>query len=240
MIRRIAVPTSTILPATTMTTNPRVDVSRCARSAGFRFVASDDVAVISVIARREPPSGSSITAMHACSARFELLLKRLLQWKTDARLMFFAATPFWEESTELKRRRGLWRRSELLWLNERAGVRSPDVEMVSGASTRFSGIAVLDTEAVADAAEHLRTHASSFLFIASAAEPTEERVRQTFSNVFPEGGTAIDWRRAIDHLGTDMSACMRATGSFDDPDVSIDMFTNSELHSLAAEHEVFG
>jgi hypothetical protein len=213
-----------------MTIETRIETASSAKARGFRYVRSDEVASVSVIGERSAPSDSLRAALQACFAEFDVFLRAWLSALPQARVILFTATPPSAQHNAVSRRRGIWRADELRWLPDSA-YRSPSVEIAAEDGwTRFAGLVEIPREGVLDAVDFVRMHSGSFLLVSSLGELTEERVRATVAQVFPTGESDIDWESAVAQAEGGEDICVRATGTFDDREASIDAFLHAALY----------
>lgn len=211
-----------------MTIGTKVDIADSASGAGFRYVHDSTVALLSVTGKRDAPSTASKSVLQACATRAAPLLLAILSTPSGGTLTLFAATPFWDHHNVLSRRRGIWGRDELSWLTADAR-RSADVEITRDSGSRFAGLVEIEASSLFEAADFVRTHESSFLFMSKRDDLSDERVRALFAEVFPSSESTVDWGCVVDQIGKDAAACIRVSGSFDDPDVSLDVFMSADL-----------
>jgi hypothetical protein len=212
-----------------MTREIKIETALSAKASGFRYVRSNNVAVVSVIGERDTPSTSLRSKLHACAARFNVFLRRWLRALPQDRVLLFAITPFSDQHNALSRRRGVWGSEGLRWLPE--GVpRSPSVAVTrEEGGIRFAGLADVGQAGFFEAADFVRTHAGSFLSVLPHRELTEERVRSTVKRAFPTGESAVDWAGVIEQVEEGEDICIRACGGFDDREASIDAFLSADL-----------
>jgi hypothetical protein len=214
-----------------MTTSTRIETALSAKAHGFSFVESSKVAVVSVICRRGDANVSLASMMRACVQRFQPLLLSWLSALPQHCVLLFAATPFWDQHNVISRRRGLWGTKDLSWLPAGAA-RSSAVEMRGADGLRFAGLAQISDAAFADAADFVRTHGASLLFVSPRIELDEDRVRTMFTHVFPRSGSAVDWA-VVNQAEQCEDIVLRVSGGFDDPEISIDAFVSADVLSRA-------
>jgi hypothetical protein len=211
-----------------MTISTKIEVATSAKANGFRYVRSEDIAVISVLAERDAPGTPLKTVLQKCVVRFEAFFVRWLGVLSHDRVFLFAATAPWDQHNAVSRRRGIWGTEHLGWLPTDAP-RSPSVEIISEGGARFAGIVEIRNEDLFEAADFVRTNGGSFLFVSPRAGVEEERVRAMANKVFPKGEAVVEWGNAIELLGEGEDICIRVGGGFDDRQVSIDVFLSAEL-----------
>jgi len=211
-----------------MTIETTVEFSASATTAGFRYVRDSTVAIVSATGKRYAPSTPAMSVLEACAKRLASLVVRVMSGPPSGALMLFVATPFWDQHNVVSRRRGVWGRDDLRWLPPAAS-RSNDVEITRESASRFAGLAKIEAASFLDACEFLRTHESSFLFISSRADIDDERVRAMVLEVFPTGAPNVDWGSVVAQVGNEAAACVRVSGSFDDPEISIDVFMSADV-----------
>jgi hypothetical protein len=147
---------------------------------------------------------------------------------SENRIFLFTATPFADQPNVLSRRRGVWAVDGLGWLP--AGYRSPSVEIVrEDGGLRFAGLAQIAAPDFFEAADFARTHGRTFLLVSPARDLTEERVRSIVAKVFPREQSDLDWANVVAQIEDGEGICIRASGSFDDPEVSLDAFLSEAL-----------
>jgi hypothetical protein len=95
---------------------------------------------------------------------------------------------------------------------------------------RFAGLAQISDAAFADAADFVRTHGASMLFVSPRLDLSEDRVRTMFAQAFPRGVPAVDWA-VVNQVEHCEDIVLRVSGGFDDPEVSIDAFVSADLLS---------
>jgi hypothetical protein len=173
------------------------------------------------------------SVLAACSTQFAPLLRAMLDELSDGALLLFAATR-WDQHNARSRRRGLWGRSELQWLTAGAP-RSNGVELTREGESRFVGIVELEVASLCDAAEFVRTHTSSFLFIAERVDLSDDRVRAIFAAAFSTRTAGVDWGSVVGLIGTHAAGSIRVSGNFDDPEAAIDVFLPAELFAKLGE-----
>jgi hypothetical protein len=76
-------------------------------------------------------------------------------------------------------------------------VRSPSVEIIGAAGARFAGLAEVGKSDLFEAADFVRTHGGSFLFVSPRIDVSEERVRAMANKVFPKGESVVEWRNVV-------------------------------------------
>jgi hypothetical protein len=212
-----------------MTIEPRVEVASSAKSSGFLYVRSENVAVVSVTGERRDPSTSHRAVLQACFARFEVLLRAWLVALPNDRVLLISATPMSDQQNVVTRRRGVWGTDGLRWLPTSAA-KSPSVEVSGGeGGTRFAGLAEIPMEDLFEAADFVRTDGESFLLVSSRRELTEERVRSTVASVFPEGESTLDWAKVVALVEEEADMCIRTCGGFDDREAALDAFLRDDL-----------
>ena len=210
-----------------MTIEPRIETARSAKEGGFRFVRSSTVAVVSVTAQRASPTTPLRIVLEACVARFAVLLRGWLRSIPQGRIFLFVATPLRDQHNAVRRHRGVWA-EDLSWLADGA-LRSPSVEISDAEGLRFAGLAEIGEHDLFEAAEFVRTHHESFLFVSACRDLTEESARSLVEKVFPNGQAAMDWARVVDQVEEDEDVCIRVSGNFDDREASIDAFLSADL-----------
>jgi hypothetical protein len=218
-----------------MTIKTAVQVARSARAHGFRYVQSSNVAVVSVTGERDAPNTPLKTVMQACAKRFEVILRGWLRTLSQYRLLLFSATPFAQHNA-LSRRRGIWGTEGLTWLGD-AAKRSPCVEIASKAGERFAGLVEVGDANIFEATDFVRMHGGSALLVSRHGELTEERVRAMVAKLFPKGEAAVNWAGFVDQVGEAGDICVRASGGFDDREVSIDAFLSADLLQSLGLHD---
>lgn len=206
---------------------PKLETAISARDAGFRFVRSSAVAVVSVAARRDSPTTSLQLVLEPCTARFAELLEGWLGVLHDHRIVLFVATPPRDPPNAVARRRGAWRDAPD-WLAETTS-RSPSVEIVDDDRVRFAALAEIGQQNLLAAAELVRTSSTSFLFVSSNRDRTEPRVRSLVATVFPDGAPHLDWGCVTSLVENSRDICIRVSGNFDDREASIDAFLAADL-----------
>jgi hypothetical protein len=151
----------------------------------------------------------------------------------------FTATAFWDQHNALSRRRGIWGSDQLGWLPTDA-VRSPSVEIIGAAGARFAGLAEVGKSDLFEAADFVRTHGGSFLFVSPRIDVSEERVRAMANKVFPKGESVVEWRNVVDLVEEGEDICVRVGGGFDDPVASIDVFLSADLLRSLGRPDISG
>jgi hypothetical protein len=213
-----------------MTISVRVEKALSAQANGFRYVHSGNVAVVSTIGTRDALNVSLRAVMQACVEHLDALLAGWLRVLSRHRLLVFAATTCSDQHNALSRRRGVWGSEDLSWLPQGAP-RSLSVELSGELGTRFAGLAEIKLTDLFEAADFARTNSGGFLFVSSAGDLTEERVRTISAKVFPKGDLALDWAGVIDGVEDGEEIRVRASGGFDDREASLDAFLSTELLS---------
>lgn len=211
-----------------MTIRTKVETAASAHTSGFRYVRSNNVAVVSVTGQQDTSTTSLSTVLQACVRRFRPLLLGSLRVVPDAHIFLFVATPFWEQHNALSRRRGIWGNEDLRWLSDGV-LRSPSVEISANGGTRFAGLAQIDDTRIFEATDFVRTHGASFLFISRDTDLTDQRIRSIFNKIFPKNEFAVDWAGVVDQIGEGADLCIRVNGGFDDREVSVDAFMSTDL-----------
>lgn len=214
-----------------MTIEARASSCRSAIAAGFEFVLSPEVGIVSVSACRD--SMPQERALEACVAE---LLPQLRKWQVRLprhALYAFVATPYWAHMNAVLRRRGLWKRAELGWA-ARSAVRSPDIEFVDAQGSRFAGIALVSEEELFQAANYLRFHLAGFLILARDVRLEESSVQAMFARAFPHGESRVDWSSLTSGCASSDDVVLKISGAFDDPEVAIDAFMSNNVWSLLA------
>jgi len=206
---------------------PKVDTAVSAKDAGFRFVRSSGVAVVSITARRGAATTSLRIVAEQCAARFAELLDGWLGVLRDHRILLFVATTPANAPNGVARHRGAWRHAPD-WLAE-IGSRSPSVEVVDDERVRFAALAEIGQQDLLAAAELVRTSSTSFLLVSSNRDLTEPRVRSLVATVFPAGEPHLDWGCVTNLVENSSDICIRVSGSFDDREASIDAFLAADL-----------
>ena len=217
-----------------MTISVRIERALAAQADGFRYVHSGKVAVVSTVGRRDDLNISLRAVIEACVEHFDALLRGWLRVLSRHRLMVFVATNCSNQRNTLSRRRGIWGSEGLDWLPQGAP-RSPSVELSGELGTRFAGVAELELSDLFEAADFVRTNSGGFLFVSSMGDLTEERVRAVAAKVFPKGDLALDWAGVMDGLEDSDEIRVRASGSFDDREASLDAFLSADLLSKLGE-----
>ena len=211
-----------------MTPDAKIHTAPSARANGFRYVRSDSVAVVSVVAERRDTSVSLTEVLQACVARFDLFLARWLHTLPDDRLLLFAATPLSEQHNVISQRRGVWGRDGLQWLVATAR-RSASSEIAAQRGVlRFVGLAEVEG-ALLEAADFTRAHGDSFLLLSPDRDLSQERVRALATKVFPQGASELDWGEVVALVEEGEHIAIRASGGFDDREASLDAFLSNEL-----------
>jgi hypothetical protein len=211
-----------------MTILTTVDIAASASAAGFLYVRDSTVALVSVTGKRDAPSTPLRTVLHSCAATFAPQLRAIVDKLSNGTLVMFSATHFWEQHGALSRRRGIWGGGELQWLTTDIR-RSTSVEITRETDSRFAGLVEIETKSLFDAADFARTHESTFLYVSERRNLSDERVREIFAKVFPDGKSGVDWGCVVDQIRKEAAACIRVSGNFDDPEASIDVFLSAEL-----------
>jgi hypothetical protein len=210
-----------------MTIDVRMETATSAKVDGYRFVSSERVAVISLIGTRDGLGTPLRDVLRACVERFGVVLANCLRRRPSDRVLLFAATLPSYDHNVVSRRRGLWGLSPYQSLPATAA-RSESVEIVDELGTRFAGLADVGG-ALFEAVDLVRTTSDAFVMVSPMAGLSEQRVRSTAAAVFPDGRSGMDWVRVVDLLATGADVIIRATGGFDDREVSLDAFLDREL-----------
>jgi hypothetical protein len=109
------------------------------------------------------------------------------------------------------------------------------VEIHRDGETRFAGLVRIDDASFLEAADFVRTHRASFLFVSLDDVLTEQRVRLLFSRVFPKGDSTVDRSRVVDQVGDGAELCILVSGAFDDREAGIDAFMSTEWLDTVAK-----
>lgn len=211
-----------------MTISTKIEVASSAKADGFKYVRSESVAVVSVLAQRDDPGTPLRTVLQTCIARFEAFFLGWVRALSPDQILLFAATAFWDQHNALSRRRGIWGTEQLDWLPSDAQ-RSPSVEIVGDGGSRFAGVVETREPDLLHAADYVRTHGCSFLFVSPRCDLTDERVRALAMKVLPDGEAVVAWGNVVDLLEDGEDLCIRVGGGFDDREISIDIFLAAEL-----------
>jgi hypothetical protein len=212
-----------------MTIEIVVETGASAKMRGFKYVRSNEIAVVSITGRRNDSDTPLRAVLHVCVERFATFLSLWLSYLSRHRLLLFAATPLSNHHNVVSRRRGVWGAGDFRWLPASSS-RSPSVELVGSAGcVRFAGLTEVDRTKIFEAADFARTYGDSFILLSSTSLVTEECVRAIGTKVFPSGQSALDWASAVALVEEGQEVCIRASGNFDDRDASIDAFLSYEL-----------
>lgn len=211
-----------------MTIDVRVEKAASAAAAGFQYVRSRDLAVVSIIGRRDSSCIPLAVTLKACIVKLEAFLSVWLRTLPLHRIILFAATMCSHEHNALMRRRGIWGSEGLGWLPPDAQ-RSNSVEIQGGEGERFAGLVLVGTGGLFEAAEYARTHRSAFLLLSSDVTLTEDRVRLLAQQAFPTGGSDPSWATILEQIVGREEVFIRASGGFDDPEAAIDAFLSGNL-----------
>jgi hypothetical protein len=217
-----------------MTISVRIEKALSAQANGFRYVHSGNVAVVSTIGTRDSLNIPLRAVMQACVEHLDGLFAGWLRVLSQHRILVFAATTCSDQHNALSRRRGIWGGEDLSWLPQGAS-RSLSVELSGKQGTRFAGIAEIRLTDLFEAADFARTNSGAFLFVSSAGDLTEVRVRTIAAKVFPKGDLALNWAGVIDGLEGGEEIRVRASGGFDDREASLDAFLSAELLSKLSD-----
>ena len=209
-----------------MTIKTTTEFAPSAKLAGYRFVGSADIAVVSTAGKRTSGDVPLRAVVEACVDRFGASLSEWLHILPQHQTALFIATPFWNHNA-LQRRRGVWASDGLEWVPATA-VRSPSIEVSSDHATRFAGTVQIDDESLLDAAEFVRTNSGAFILISSRNVSAVEFIRETLSTGFRGTASAVDWNSLLEMRRSD-DIFVRVTGAFDDAEASIDAFLSADL-----------
>jgi hypothetical protein len=218
-----------------MTIETRTEIASSAKAQGFRYVQSDDIALVSVISVRSESSTPLRDVLQVCAMKFQPYLRAWLRALPGARLFLFVATPPSDNHNALTRRRGVWGIDDLRWLPATAQ-RSPNVEVaVHQGGTRFVGFTAIPEESFFEAGDFARTHGASFLLVSSRDALLESEMKTITERVFSIGQSALDWTNVVSLADERDCICIRPSGGFDDREAVIDAFLRNELRRQLGE-----
>jgi hypothetical protein len=210
-----------------MTISVTVGAVRSAQEHGFVYVRSPSVAVMSIVGQRDAPGTPLTAVLRACVDRLGPIVDRWLEALPQHRLMIFASTPFASIPNVIARQRGVWGLEELGWLPE-GSPRSTLAEVRSDDGVRFAGIAEVTTKTLYAAADFVRGHSSSVLFLSARGGMTEEQVRLVFNVAFPSGESGVSWPSLADCASASQDVYIRVFGGFDDREVAVDALMSAQ------------
>jgi hypothetical protein len=209
-----------------MTTNESVTINIC-NAKDYLFVKNDNIAVWDISIKKH----RQYNRLDECLQLGVMEVTKIYQCLHGMGLInaiyFFLRTPSVFLPNVIMRRNGIWRHRDFLWISSHKKTKT--IVETDDNGIYYCGIVELDNFDLFKALNHSRNSLSSALLLAPNLNTESLLSSFQFKKIFNEKTGHINWGEFINIFCVDANIVLKVHGTFDDEEVSVDLFMDKKL-----------